>query len=200
MTEYNDNSKRKSIFMILLGILMAGTALCGYLPLPFPAYYAEFTFISNMTGGLLLLIDGIMNLSGKGLPKILHLNVGAGLLLVFLICLATLATPTPFNFGGAFLFLHVVNPILFAISYIFLRRDNADSTMRHILAAPIFAEAYLFFDYILGNIRGYFVYGFFMPDTLSIPIAIAIGAVVFILMMLLGLLLFALNRAAHKNS
>ena len=195
----DEKTKLKGAVKLLLGAMFVGTAIWGYAPLPHE-FLAEFTFISNMTGGLLLLTDGILNLTGKGLPKILHLNVSAGMLLVFFICMATLATPTPFNFGGAFFFLHVINPLVMAFSYIFLCRDSADSTFKHLLAVPVFSLLYLVFDYILGNIRGHFVYGFFMPESLPIWMAVLIGAIVYLIMMALGLLLFTLNKKIHKNS
>lgn len=198
MNEYNENTKLKAILKLLFGAMMIATAVWGYAPLPHE-YLAELTFISNMTSGVLLLTDGILNLTGKGLPKILHLSVSSGLLLVFFICLATLATPTPFNFGGAFFFLHVINPLVMAFSYIFLCADSADSTLKHLLKVPVFSILYLLFDYILGNIRGHFVYGFYLPEALPIWLAALIGAVVFLFMMALGLLLFTLNKKAHKK-
>ncbi len=199
MSENTSKSKIIGAVKILFGIMLTATAIWGYSPLPCE-YFAEFTFISNTLGGILLLIDGVLNLTGKTVPKILYLNVGVGIFLVFLICLATLATPNPFNFGGAFFFLHVINPVVFVLSYIFLCSDNAESTFRHILAVPLLTSAYLIFDYILGNIRGRFVYGFFLPETLPVWMAALIGFVVFIVMMLLGLVLFKMNKKVHKNS
>lgn len=198
MDESTNKSKIKGAVKILFGILMIVTAIIGYAPLP-AVYYAEFTLITNALGGLLLFADGIMNLKGTGMPAVLYRNVCSGIAVVFLVCLATLATPNPFNFGGAFLFLHVINPLAIIFSYIFLCEDNGTSKIGRALTAPVLSIAYLLFDYILGKSRGFFVYGFFMPENLSLPVALIVGAVVFLLVMLIGLLLVTLNKKAHKN-
>ena len=200
MNVNTEKSILQAALKIFLGILMITTALWGYIPSPSPIFFAEFTFISNTAGGIMMLTDGILNLKGKSLPRILHLNVGAGLLLVFLICIATLATPTPFNFGGAFFFLHVINPLAYTLSYIFLCKDQASSTLRHLLAVPIFSASYMLFDYILGNIRGRFVYGFFLPEDLPFWQAALIEIIIFLMMMAFGLILYTLNKKMHKKS
>ena len=199
MNKNAENSMLQAVLKIFIGILMITTALWGYIPSPSPAFFAEFTFISNTAGGLLSLTDGILNLRRRNLPRILHLNVGAGLLLVFLICLATLATPNPFNFSGAFFFLHVINPLAYTLSYIFLCKDGADSTFRHLLAGSLFTAGYMVFDYILGNVRGHFVYGFFLPKDLPIWQAALIEIVIILLMLLFGLLLYKLNKKVHNK-
>lgn len=193
-----ENSKIKGAVKIIFGIVMLVTAIIGYAPLPHE-YFAEFTFITNTLGGLLLLADGILNLRDANVPAVLYRNVCAGIAVVFLVCLATLATPNPFNFGGAFFFLHVVNPLAIIFSYIFLCEDNGNSKFRRALTAPVLSIAYLLFDYFLGKSRGFFVYGFCMPEDISIPVALIIGAVVFIIVMLIGLLLVTLNKKSHKN-
>lgn len=183
---------------ILFGILMIVTAILGYGRLP-RMYLAEFTFITNLLGGLLMTVDGILDEFGRSVPMVLYLNVGTGILLVFLICLATLFTPNPFNYGGAFFFLHAINPVGFLLIYIFLCKDDCFSRIKRLLVTPVLAIAYLIFDYILGSVRGFFVYGFVMPDMLSLPIAAAVGIAVFLIVMLLGLILLALNKKAHDN-
>ncbi len=193
-----ENNKVCGILKIVFGAVMIATALIGYIPLG-PVYWVEMTMISNLLGGGLLLIDGILNLKDKSIPAFLTLTVCSGLTMVLLFCLITLATPNPFNFGGIFFFLHVINPILMLISYVFLCKDRAERTFPYILTAAIFTALYGVFDFIVGHIRGFFVYGFFMPDDLSLAAAAIVEAVVIIIMTLIGLVLFKLNRKAHKN-
>ena len=196
--EITTKSKVSAVIKLIFGALMVITAILGYSKLPL-MYWAEFTFFSNLLGGILLITDGILNLKGSSAPMVLYLNVGVGILTVFLVCLLTLFTPNPFNYGGAFFFLHAINPVGFLLIYILLCEDDCLSRIKRLLATPLLAMAYLLFDYILGNIRGFFVYGFAMPEMLPVPIAAVVGIVVFLLMMLLGLILLVLNKKAYRN-
>ena len=59
-----------AIAKIIIGICMMTAALIGYIPEP--ELMVEFSFMSNVTGGLALLIDGILNLKGRSIPAIIH--------------------------------------------------------------------------------------------------------------------------------
>ena len=59
-----ENNKVCGILKIVFGAVMIATALIGYIPLG-PVYWVEMTMISNLLGGGLLLIDGILNLQDK---------------------------------------------------------------------------------------------------------------------------------------
>ena len=58
--------------------------------------------------------------------------------------------------------------------------------------------AYLLFDYILGNIRGSFVYGFFVPSEISIAGVLIIGVVFYIMMCAVGAFFLFLNKCVIK--
>ncbi len=188
--------KMKNLIKLLTGVLMIATALIGYIPEP--ELFVEFSCISNLVGGLLLVIDGILNLKGKHVPNVLYLNVCAGILLVFLVSMLSLTGAYNINFKGAFFFLHAVNPIIFILCYIFLCNDKIQNIWKRLAVTPVLLLAYLLFDYILGNCRGYFVYGFCTPEQLSIGIAAIVGIVSYLIMCLFGFCILSLNRLVHK--
>lgn len=186
----------KSIFKLLIGSLMIATALIGYIPEP--ELFVEFSCISNLAGGLLLIIDGILNLKGKAAPNVLYLNVCSGILLVFLVSMLSLTGAFKINLKGAFFFLHAINPIFFILCYIFFCNDKIQNIWKRLAVTPVFLLAYLLFDYILGNCRGYFVYGFSTPEQLSIGIAVITGIITYLIMSLFGFCIFSLNKLVHK--
>ena len=188
----------KGAVKILIGLLMLITVVTGYAPTP--QYLVEFTCISNAFGGLLLTVDGILNLKGKQLPFFLYSNAAAGIFFVFLFCLGSFSGLFNINYSGAFFFLHAVNPVLFILCYIIADKDVVTRTWKRLLVTPGLVMAYLLFDYILGNYRGYFVYRFFEPAELKLLYAVLIVTIVYLIILLLGWALLALNHLVYKNS
>ncbi len=186
----------KSIFKIFAGLVMIVTVLVGYIPEP--QYLIELTCISNMLGGILLLIDGILNISKKSLPTNLYLNICLCILVVFFVCIGSLSGFYKFNFSGAFFFLHVINPILFVACYLFFCNDT-NKKIKHILIAPILIILYLLFDYIQCNFTGAFVYGFVTPEQISLVYSAIIGIIIYMFMCLLAFGLLKANKHMHKN-
>lgn len=177
---------------------MIAAVLVGYIPQP--EYLVELTCISNTLGGALLLADGIWNmLKKKSLPSAFYRNVAACILVVFLVCMGSLTGIDSFNFKGAFFFLHVVDPIAFVACYV-LFVNEVGRGIRAALAAPVMLMAYLLFDCIRCRVTGEFVYGFVEPGELTAVSAICAGLIIYLLVYLLGLGLFALNRLVHQKS
>lgn len=188
----------KNVVKIAVGLLMIASVLIGYIPQP--EYLVELTCVSNTLGGLLLLIDGILNIiKKKSFPNSFYLNVAVSILMVFLVCMGSFTGAYKFNFKGAFFFMHVINPIAFVICYMLFVNEQGRK-IRLVLTAPIMIMLYLLFDYIRSRIVGKFVYGFVEPGELTFFYAIISGVVMYIFMYLLGLSLFALNRFVHKKA
>ena len=96
---------------------MIAVVLIGYIPQP--EYLVELTCVSNMLGGLLLLLDGVLNITKKkAFPNAFYMNITVSILIVFLVCMGSLIGAYKFNFNGAFFFMHVINPIVFVVYYI----------------------------------------------------------------------------------
>lgn len=79
------------------------------------------------------------------------------LVTILLVCI--ISCVGHFNFHGAFFFLHLVNPLLFLIYYLVFIDDTKRS--KQILLTPFPVLFYLIFDYIVGKLRGRFIYGIF---------------------------------------
>lgn len=187
----------KNVIKIAVGLLMITVVLIGYIPQP--EYLVELTCISNMFGGLLLLTDGILNtIKKKTYLNSLYLNVTVSIFIVFIICMGSLAGTYKFNFNGAFFFLHVVNPIVFIICYIFFTNEQRSKT-KFVFAAPIMIMLYLLFDFIRYQFTGEFVYGFIKPKEFTFTCAIIVGIAIYAFMCLFSLIPFTLNRFVHKN-
>ena len=188
----------KGIVQLVIGLMMLVTLLVGYLPIP--EYLVELTSISNMLGGVLLTIDGILSICGKkNLSSNLYRAVCVCILTVFFICLGSLTGFYHFNFKGAFFFLHVINPIAFVGCYLLFCNDAE----RRIVSVanfitPVLMLVYLLFDYIRCQFTGKFVYGFAEPDVLTFPYAVLIGIAVYIIMMLFSVCLLKVNKVLHR--
>lgn len=188
----------KGIVKIAIGLWMLAAVLIGYIPQP--EYLVELTCISNTFGGLLLLIDGILNITKKKcVPNVFYLNVAVSILVVFLVCMGSLTGAYRFNFDGAFFFMHATNPVIFVICYLLFVNERGRG-IRSALAAPVMIMLYLLFDYLRSRAVGAFVYGFVEPGELTLFYAIMIGLVMYIFAYLLGLILFALNRGIHRKA
>ena len=183
---------------IVLGILMPVMAIIGYFPEP--ELVVEFSCLSNVVTGIWLIIDGILKLKGKKIPVRFFGNSCVGLFVVFAICMGSLTGAYHMNFKGAFMFLHVISPILVMLFYIIFCDDSEGKAIFKLLLNPVFLMVYFLFDFILGKSRGSFVYGFFTPEEVSIAGALAIGALFSIVLFAVGALFLFLNRLASSAS
>ncbi|MCR5308733.1 MAG: hypothetical protein K6E21_01310 [Bacilli bacterium] len=185
------------ISKIVLGSLMILFVIIGYCTTP--ELLIEMTCISNFGGGVILLTDGIFGLKGKTVPTYLYENAMVCLLFVFVICTGSLFGAYNMNFKGVFFFLHTVFPILFILMYIFFVNDSKGKALIKVARTPIFMIVYLLFDFILGKIRGEFVYGFFAADELDFLFALLIGLVFYLFLGLIGWLFIFFNSTVHPD-
>lgn len=186
-----------AVFEIVLGILMPVTAIIGYFPEP--ELVVEFSCLSNVVTGIWLIIDGILKLKGRELPVRFFGNSCVGLFVVFAICMGSLTGAYRMNFRGAFMFLHVVFPVIVMLFYILFGDDSKGKVIFKLLLNPVFLMLYFLFDFILGKARGYFVYGFFDEPGFGILQALIFGVVVYILLFAFGALFLLLNRIFHHK-
>ena len=134
----------------------------------------------------------------KNFPSLFYHNIAVSIFIVFLVCMGSFIGVYKFNFNGAFFFMHIINPIIFAVCYIIFV-DEHNRKIRFALTAPIMMMVYLLFDYIRCQFTGEFVYGFVEPKEFTFFYAMIVGLVMYIIVYLLGLCLFALNRLVHKK-
>lgn len=170
--------KIKGCVSIILGIVFCASVLVGYTPIP--EYLIELTCFSNTLIGILLIFTGInFIVKGKCFSSIFY---HMGLVTILLVCIVSCVGH--FNFKGAFFFLHLVNPVLFLLYYMFWVED--DKNFKKLLYTPIPVMIYLVFDYILGRVTGHFVYGIFDVNEMNLALMILIVCGIYILLIVLA--------------
>lgn len=132
------------------------------------------------------------------MKKRMVFEVAVGLL--FLITVGcTVFSLAHFNFSGGMFFLHIVNPIL-CIGFYFLVESQRKFNLIEIVLSPIFVMGYLLFDYIRFLFVGSFVYGLFPAENMSLLNALTIGVVTYILIGILGLIIYLGGRLVKNIS
>lgn len=176
----------KAYVSIALGILFCGSALIGYMPIP--EYAMELTCISNLCIGILLVCTGINILRNKKkIPGILYQMWLAAILFVCIIsCVGH------FNFQGAFFFLHLVNPLVFLVYYVIFIEDTPKG--KKILLTPMPVMGYLIFDYIIGMVRGTFVYGIFEVHRIGLTAILGIACGVYFFVLMIAVITQSINQ------
>lgn len=158
-------------------------------------YIYELTFLSNIFTGLFLLVAGILWLCNKSVSQFLVLDFTVLLLIVFGVCMAF---ASEFNFKGSFAFLHIADPLLMLIFYLFLS-DQTKVKWQFIFTILDMPLVYMIFALIFGATTGNYIY-FFLDYNKN-----GVGyTVLFILGITVGLVavgtgLYFLNKFIHKH-
>lgn len=193
----NHQKNFPAIIELLLGIILIASVMIGYIPEI--EYIHELTCLSNFLSGVLLLVTGIRRLLGKNnWPGWFYNCSLVTVFLVFLVCMGSLSGMYHMNFEGAFLFLHVLNPLAIFVYYILLVTEKKQGSLRYVFLTPCFAIFYLFVDYLVGKQTGSFVYGFFEPAELDFISALLVGIVFYIMLLILGILFYFMNKVVHR--
>lgn len=174
----------KNLIKIFIGLAIIASAIVGYRNSL--DYLYELTFLSNLACGLVLAADGVIYyIYKKNIPSIVYQMVVLCTNVVFFTCIFTLFGWHSFNFSGAFIFLHAINPVLFLGSYLLLTelhiKDKTDYIKR-IFISPALIMGYLIFDYLRYLATGELVYGLVNTQSLT-PIPAALIGVGFYLLM-----------------
>lgn len=189
------------IIKIIAGLFIMGTALWGYHYEP--QYMYELTFVSNFSCGLLLIVDGILDLlKKKALPLILYQVVLPCINTVFFTVIFELFGLHDFDFEGMFFFMHVTNPLIFMLVYLFCTKLELKSKrdyLKRIFIAPVMIMVYALFDLIRYLVTGELVYGLIVKDKITYISVPAIGIVLYLLMAFMSYGLLELKLFVQKN-
>ena len=192
----------KNIIRIIAGIFIVLSAIWGYRNSTDHMY--ELTFISTTTCGLVLLSDGLIELSmNKKVPAWIYQMVLPCTNVVFFCCVFTLLGWHSFNFSGAFFFLHAINPPLFLPIYLFcaeLKIESKSDYIKRIFISPLMIRSYLLFDYIRYIITGNLVYGLTSAEILTFVSAMLIGIGFYLLMAFMSYGLIDLKLYVQKKT
>lgn len=176
----------KAYISIVLGILFCGSVLVGYMKNA--EYVIELTCISNSCIGVLLLFTGI-NILGK---KKKFSGTIYHMWLVAILLVSIISWVGHFNYYGAFFFLHFVNPLLFLVYYIVFI-DDAKKYIKNLLT-PMLVMGYLVFDYIIGKLRGKFIYGIFKVDEIDFADIVMVVFGVYISLLVIAVITQYINQ------
>lgn len=190
--------KKTIVFEFIVGLLLLVSALYTYIPQV--QYIYELTFISNIAGAAVFIADAVVGIvMHKELPRVLFLTEAVTIGIVFLVSVGgTLSGLAHFNFSGGMFFLHVINPLLVIVSYLFFKGEK-DVKRSSVLLAPAFVMLYLVFDYIRFRFTGSFVYGLFPNEEMSLITALLIGLAAYLVLTVLGFALYMGGRSIQKK-
>ncbi len=188
----------KYYLFICMGIMMLITTGIAYLPgiISNGMYEFELTFLSNLITGFVFIAGGSIGLlQKKELPQIYYLNSSIFLVLVFLTCMAFFKE---MNFSGAFLFLHIINPIVALIVFVCFTSDGKKLKKIELVSTFFLPIIYLVYAIAYGILSGYWLYGFINIDdkgTLYVSIVcIIMAAGIFVV----SVFLHRISRAVYK--
>lgn len=192
---------KKSVHITIkfsIGLILIASVFIGYWKEP--EYLIELTCISNLLIGAIFFISAIrMAKNKKDFSNTVYLMSLDTIMFVFLICMGSLSGMYHMNFKGAFLFLHVVNPMLVLVYYFLFINENKGRKIKNILIIPFFTLAYLLIDFIVGTFTKKYVYGFFEPSELNLFVALLVGLSIYVVSLLVGLLFYNGNRLLTKK-
>lgn len=158
-------------------------------------YLYELTFLSNFLTGLFLLIAGILSFLNKSVPQFMFLDFTVLLLIVFGVCVSFI---TEFNFENGFLYLHIVNPLLMLVFFLF-GSDQSRVKRQQLFTVLAMPFVYLIFASIFGAATGNYIYFFLNYTEYGIG-----NTLLFIFGILIGIIvvsagLCCLNKLIHKH-
>lgn len=146
-------------FMLLSGILFITTTLIAYVPLFVKSFgpEIELTFIANLFTGIIFFCGGFYGITKKKeLPQIVYMDSVVVLQLVFLTCMAFIGE---FNFSGAFVFLHIINPVIATLVLQVFTVYDGKPTVGKLLSSIAFPASYLIYVMIYGILSENWIYG-----------------------------------------
>lgn len=178
-----------------LGVGLLLTVSASALYWQYLRFMYELTFMSNFCAGLFFLAAGLCTWKGRKLPQILYLCFAVLLFLVMAVCLAFSGN---FSFSGAFLLLHLGNPLA-VLTYFFFAADMREVPGRRLPLALLMPGAYLAFALVFGALTGNYIYFFLDYGQVGIPytalfILAAAGA-----LLAVSWLLWRVNRLMRRS-
>jgi hypothetical protein len=133
----------------------------------------------------------VLQFRGKEISLILYLNFTLLLLLVFLVCMAFI---NEFQFSGAFIFLHILNPVLLAIYYFVFCNMNDIKRATNVLSVMIMPLLYLVFSVVYGQVTGNYIYFFLNVKEKGYLYCTMFILIVALFQIIIGYGVFYLNR------
>ena len=191
----NSKDKIRSACTLILGFVFLTATILGYYKEPINM--SEYCFISGMTVGLILIASFFYSLAKKRFfPEWIYADC---MITVFVIFLATIILRL--NLDGAFVVIHIVNPILLFLYWAIFCNHNR--IKKHLLIATclVFPLVYLMIAKIVQLATGNCPFPavlIFEGNPLHLVIVYIVA--VCLIFLLLSFILHFINRAIHKKT
>lgn len=190
------NNKLKAAIKIGIGCILLFSVIWGYLPIP--QHMNEYTFLSNTTESLVLICSGILLvLRQKHIPTYIDLCL---VILAFIMLGICVTNYEIFGFDGAYLFLHVINPILLFLHWIFITEKGKIKSPKYVLTVLILPAMYITFLFIHGSMTNDYLYPVFDINSLGIVNVTVFVLIVAVVFLGLAYVLYFADRKIGKNN
>ena len=190
------NNKLKVAIKIGIGCILLISVIWGYTfqDLNINAY----TFLSNTTESLVLICSGILlALRQKHIPTYIDLCL---VILAFIMLGICVTNYEIFGFDGAYLFLHVINPILLLLHWIFITEKGKIKSPKYVLSVLILPAMYMTFLFTFGLITNNYLYPVFDINSLGIVSVAVFVFIVAVVFLGFAYVLYFIDRKMGKNN
>ena len=182
----------KICFSLVIAFVLVFTSLFTYRE-HFAETY-ELTFLSSFIVGIFFVACAICLIFNKRIPQILYLCATILLLIVFFVCIAF---SNQFQMNGGFAFLHIVNPLLVLVYYLFLC-NLTKTTVKLVPVVAVFPLLYLAFVLVFGTVTGNYIYFFMNFEKVGVWYSVLFIFVILAGIFVLGFALYYSNRLIQK--
>lgn len=175
-----------------IGLLLALSAMALYWQ--YLRFMYELTFLSIFCAGLFFLTAGVCTGMGKQVPQILYLCFAVLLFLVMAVCLVFSGN---FSFSGAFLFLHLIDPLVVLV-YFFLAANMRSVPGKLLPIALLMLMAYLIFSLLFGMATKNYIYFFLDYNQVGVAYTVAFILIAGVALLLISWLFWLGNRLLRR--
>lgn len=156
--------KLQAIIKIVIGVILLLSVIWGYLPIP--KHMNEYTFLSNTIEGFVFIYSGIILFTkSRHIPAIIDLCL---VILAFIMLGICIVNYKIFGFSGAYLFLHIINPLMLFIHWVFVTEKGQINNAKHVLLVLILPAMYMVFLFIFGFFTDDYIYPIFDINELGL--------------------------------
>ncbi len=177
-----------------IGTVLLGSIIWGYSQIP--QNMIEYTFLSNLVESIVLICSGILLAKRKSIPTIIDLCMVILALIMFGICISNYSL---FRFDGAFLFLHIINPILIFMHWIVITEKGKIASPTHVFAVSFLPSIYIAFLFFYGHITGDYIYHVFDINALGTLRVAIFTLTVFVFFLGVAFILYFIDKVIGKK-
>ena len=191
--------KKNLVFLVISTLLLVTTGIV-YIPkfLNQGLHGIELTFLANLGSGLLLLYDGIQGICKKNsLPQYWYLTADVIMIGVLLVCLYCIGEA---NFSGPFLFLHILNPIIFTILVVTSTYQGPIKLRKACCSILIITILYLIYVIAYGYQSGDWLYSIINIPEKGLMYVLLFSTIVLAIIQVIGFIIYHISKWYYLKS